>query len=106
MNRIFLLFDQAVYALLLLLVDSGAMGSDPSLSCLGSCLAILKTLLDSILLVQGECRLYLVHHSLILSHYFESLLDVAFELCSLLKRKVTHVALLICVVILLRLEAH
>ena len=105
MDSICLLLDQAVNAVLLLLVHSVAMRPDPSLGCLSSCLSILKALLDAVLLIQGERRLDLVHHSFVLSHYFKGLLDVALELSSLLEREVCHVALLVCVVILLRLEA-
>ena len=104
-DSICLLFDQAVNAVLLLLVHSVAMCFNPPLGCLCSCLSILKALLDAVLLIQGERRLDLVHHSLVLSHYFEGLLDVALKLSSLLEREVCHVALLVCVVILLRLEA-
>ena len=101
MDCICLLFDQAVNAVLLLLVHSVAMRPDPPLGCLSSCLSILKALLDAVLLIQGKRRLDLVHHSFVLSHYFKGLLDVALELSSLLEREVCHVALLVCVVILL-----
>lgn len=77
-DGICLLLYQAVNAFLLLLVHSVAMRPDSLLGCFRSCLTILKALLDAVLLVQGQRRLDLVHHSFVLSHDLEGLLNVAF----------------------------
>ena len=77
MNGIRLLLNQIVNAFLLLLVNSVAVGSDSTLSGFGGYLSIFEALSDAFLLVKGEGRLNLVHHSFVFSHDLEGLLDVA-----------------------------
>lgn len=70
MDGIGLFLDQAIDALLLLLVNPVPVSPQSPLGGLRGGLAILKALLDPILLIEGERRLNLVHYSLVLSHYF------------------------------------
>ena len=95
MDGVGLLLDQTVDSILLLLVDPVAMGSDSALGGLGCHLAILETLLDAVLVIHGKGGLNLIHNSLVFSHYFKSLLNIAFELSLLVKWEVGHVTFLL-----------
>jgi hypothetical protein len=72
------------------LVDALAVGSESSLGCLGGLLAVFEALFDAVLLVERKSRLDLVHHTLILLHDLQSLVDVGLQLLARVQNVIRH----------------